>query len=118
MGRSVFLLIGMLQLPGWACAGRTDDGDNQQPADAQAENIPVDPNCSDGLTYFDALHGTCILGAGCKIRTRRKCPDGFVPPQTPKEWTCECPSGTWECSLVSGGLSIPSCDGHQTDAGE
>lgn len=111
-----------------ACGGESesspglDGGSTDADADATTEDVaseptpPVDPSCKDGDQLFAVPSGTCVLGATCSPSTRVKCPDGFVPLQSPKSWSCACPVGVWKCEIVNGGgMNIPSCDGHLGD---
>jgi hypothetical protein len=94
------------------CGGQTDAASDSPDAGGDAPISGVtDPSCVDGKQYTGLPSGACIEGASCNISTVLACPDGSIPTQVPKKWTCACVS-EWSCTNTDpGGLSLPSCLG-------
>lgn len=109
----VLALVGFV-----GCGGETDVASNSSDAGGDAPISGVtDPSCVDGNQYTDLPSGTCTQGASCSISTAIACPDGSIPPQTPKKWNCLCAS-EWSCiNTDPGGLSLPSCLGSGGSSG-
>lgn len=94
------------------CGESSSDG---HPADAAAdvpaEAGPVDPNCQDGMQLKSVPKGSCVAGASCAVLVEPPiCSDGKWPPGTsPRQWYCECPSGSWDC-MDNGSLNLIACE--------
>lgn len=74
--------------------------------------------CHEGETVPSVPAGACTTGATCHLSVDHKivCPDGYVPPHAPVDFSCACPGSAWECQAVGGGFNLPTCDGHEGGA--
>lgn len=68
-----------------------------------------DAGSCEGVSENVVPTGTCSIGAGpCPVYVGAHCDPS---PENSKGYSCSCPNGTWQCKVITTGLSLPICDG-------